>query len=44
LQDVDRQLAGAISPEEMRGLQAGLYHLWQIGERRRQTVVDADAD
>ncbi len=42
VRDIDRQLAEAISPEEMRGLQAGLYHLWQIAERRRQAGADDD--
>lgn len=35
VQDVDRELEDAISPEQMQGLRIGLFTLWQIAERRR---------
>lgn len=40
VQEVDRELGEAITAEEMRGLQTGLYHLWQIAERRRQVGTE----
>jgi len=35
VQEVDLELADAISPEQMKGLRIGLFTLWQIAERRR---------